>query len=294
MTPTDTATAIPIADDSTARGTSPHTQKHRAAPGMASRRYRRKRTHSPAGPPLSLNDLLKAADDDPAWRARAECRDAPALFFPSDSLSAAEAADAETEAKTACGRCPVEAICLADALARKPIPSHGIFGGMNPRERAWVRSASDEQIAELHEMAAALTAEELAALSGIEGPRPANRPAPSGNATRRPPSTTRRVAMLEALADGKPRPRPELIKRIAAGIAPEVADYWATHRKQSTSRAINWLIAQELDYLTRRLKAVDRIKVDGVEILRPHFEGVEAINELLELARRNPPSRLAA
>ncbi|MFJ9772721.1 WhiB family transcriptional regulator [Kitasatospora sp. NPDC101157] len=56
------------------------------------------------------------------------------LFFPDPEEMGTEAAEwAERRAKMMCAGCPVKSMCLADALERKE--SHGIFGGLNERER---------------------------------------------------------------------------------------------------------------------------------------------------------------
>ncbi|MFD7448278.1 WhiB family transcriptional regulator [Kitasatospora sp. NPDC059827] len=59
------------------------------------------------------------------------------LFFPDPEEMGTEAAEwAERRAKMLCAGCPVKSMCLADALERKE--PHGIFGGLNERERASV------------------------------------------------------------------------------------------------------------------------------------------------------------
>ncbi|MEU6967357.1 WhiB family transcriptional regulator [Kitasatospora aureofaciens] len=56
------------------------------------------------------------------------------LFFPDPEEMGPEAAEwAERRAKMMCAGCPVKSMCLADALERKE--PHGIFGGLNARER---------------------------------------------------------------------------------------------------------------------------------------------------------------
>ncbi|MER6302224.1 WhiB family transcriptional regulator [Kitasatospora sp. NPDC001539] len=67
-----------------------------------------------------------------------------ALFFPDpDEIGAAAAEWAERRAKMICAGCPVKSLCLADALERRE--PHGIFGGLNERERNRVlrRAARD-------------------------------------------------------------------------------------------------------------------------------------------------------
>ncbi|MEU6967390.1 WhiB family transcriptional regulator [Kitasatospora aureofaciens] len=65
----------------------------------------------------------------------AACKDSDTnLFFPEPEEMGAEAAEwAERRAKMICAGCPVKSMCLADALERRE--PHGIFGGLNERER---------------------------------------------------------------------------------------------------------------------------------------------------------------
>ncbi|MFJ8624260.1 WhiB family transcriptional regulator [Kitasatospora sp. NPDC093550] len=59
------------------------------------------------------------------------------LFYPDPEEMGAETAEwAERRAKMICAGCPVAAMCLADALERRE--PHGVFGGLNGRERAAV------------------------------------------------------------------------------------------------------------------------------------------------------------
>lgn len=73
------------------------------------------------------------------WRHRAACRDTdPELFHP----VATTGPDYEAQvaaAKAVCGRCPVTADCLAEALDRIP---HGIAGGLTEHERHALRIAA--------------------------------------------------------------------------------------------------------------------------------------------------------
>jgi len=72
------------------------------------------------------------------WRHHAACRDVdPELFFP--VATTGEAYDAQVAAaKAVCGRCRVQAQCLADAVARIP---DGIAGGLTEDERRALRAA---------------------------------------------------------------------------------------------------------------------------------------------------------
>ncbi|MFJ2191117.1 WhiB family transcriptional regulator [Kitasatospora sp. NPDC087861] len=66
----------------------------------------------------------------------AACADADTgLFYPDPDEIGPEAAEwAERRAKMICAGCPVQLLCLDDALERRE--PHGIFGGLNERERA--------------------------------------------------------------------------------------------------------------------------------------------------------------
>ncbi|MEV7770470.1 WhiB family transcriptional regulator [Kitasatospora sp. NPDC086791] len=75
------------------------------------------------------------------WGALGACCDEEIdgdLFYPV-SYTSPEGRDQVEEARKVCGRCPVAAACLQDALDRegqKDTKSrHGICGGRTPRER---------------------------------------------------------------------------------------------------------------------------------------------------------------
>jgi WhiB family redox-sensing transcriptional regulator len=69
---------------------------------------------------------VSAADFE--WLARAACASADLrLFFGEDF-------EAEAEAKAVCGTCSVRLRCLLWAMATST--EHGIYGGLNPEERA--------------------------------------------------------------------------------------------------------------------------------------------------------------
>ena len=74
------------------------------------------------------------------WRVQAECRlMPPELFFPKGET---DLAALETEAKSVCRGCPVKYDCLMAAIAIEQGDSsatHGIWGGMNERERRKLR-----------------------------------------------------------------------------------------------------------------------------------------------------------
>jgi WhiB family transcriptional regulator, redox-sensing transcriptional regulator len=72
---------------------------------------------------------------DVSWQARARCGGvAAALFFGPDGERPAEREIREARAAAVCARCPVRAQCLDYAL-RHSI-KHGIWGGLNPEQRA--------------------------------------------------------------------------------------------------------------------------------------------------------------
>ncbi|WP_078588504.1 MULTISPECIES: WhiB family transcriptional regulator [Streptomyces] len=65
----------------------------------------------------------------------AACADSDTnLFYPDPEEMGPETAEwAERRAKMICAGCPVKAMCLSDAMERRE--PHGIFGGLNERER---------------------------------------------------------------------------------------------------------------------------------------------------------------
>lgn len=76
---------------------------------------------------------LDSPRDD--WPERAACKDAdPDLFYPDRGDM-----NAIKQAKRICRRCPVQAECLADALARPAGDDYGICGGLSQRERLELR-----------------------------------------------------------------------------------------------------------------------------------------------------------
>lgn len=63
----------------------------------------------------------------PSWRDQAACRGVgPEVMFPSDGVGV-------IWAKRICAGCPVQAACLAYALAHRE--DHGVWGGTSERER---------------------------------------------------------------------------------------------------------------------------------------------------------------
>ncbi|WP_121257785.1 WhiB family transcriptional regulator [Nocardioides ferulae] len=78
----------------------------------------------PATPPQETVPPILAVDG--------ACADARVgdVFFEEDTYA---------EAAAVCGRCPVQAICLAYAL---PNESHGVWGGLTPEERRTARGGT--------------------------------------------------------------------------------------------------------------------------------------------------------
>lgn len=70
-----------------------------------------------------------------AWQERGRCRELDAeLFYPPlDTETAGQRQARELAAKAVCGTCPVQAECLAWALATNE--RFGVWGGKNEHER---------------------------------------------------------------------------------------------------------------------------------------------------------------
>ncbi|MFF1341085.1 WhiB family transcriptional regulator [Streptomyces sp. NPDC058290] len=79
------------------------------------------------------------------WEDDAPCREIGAAAFHPKGRGA-DLAAAEREAKAVCRRCPVADRCLALALEREGNADRynraGIWGGLNPQERAALRTAA--------------------------------------------------------------------------------------------------------------------------------------------------------
>lgn len=70
-----------------------------------------------------------------SWQDRAACRGMDALlFFGPDGEPRPEREIREAKAKAICASCPVQAQCLNYALENSI--KHGIWGGLNEKERA--------------------------------------------------------------------------------------------------------------------------------------------------------------
>lgn len=75
------------------------------------------------------------------WRDLAECRHHPtSWWFPPKPVTAQSIIETKN-AKTICGRCPVDLECIADAAAR--FEQYGIWGGLVPRRLGALRRAAD-------------------------------------------------------------------------------------------------------------------------------------------------------
>jgi len=75
---------------------------------------------------------------EPTWRRAAVCRrQSAAHFFAPARPEQKRAREArESVARSMCAVCPVQQACLEYSLAvREP---HGIWGGLNERERRWL------------------------------------------------------------------------------------------------------------------------------------------------------------
>jgi hypothetical protein len=88
--------------------------------------------------PATVRDELRA-EIAPGWGQQAAC--ASRCFDPDWWFASADD-ELQTVARDVCGTCPVRRSCLAYALvANEP---HGIWGGFDESERAWLRLALAE------------------------------------------------------------------------------------------------------------------------------------------------------
>lgn len=70
------------------------------------------------------------------WWERANCKGHDTdMWFPSD-----DGPNGYAYARRVCRRCPVQLECLTDALDRNS--THGMFGGLTPRERSQITNRS--------------------------------------------------------------------------------------------------------------------------------------------------------
>ena len=79
--------------------------------------------------------------DERTWQRSAACRGSAApLFFPPSRAESRSGRDTrEARAKAICATCPVCEPCLAEALRLQDV--HGIWGGLNERERRVLSAA---------------------------------------------------------------------------------------------------------------------------------------------------------
>lgn len=84
----------------------------------------------PPSAPSPVQVLLRAVAVRGSWWSDAACRGLGVDFFATD----------EAPAKAICARCIVRLDCLADAVERRD--RDGIWGGLNPRERAALKRAN--------------------------------------------------------------------------------------------------------------------------------------------------------
>lgn len=85
---------------------------------------------------LLLGELGFTTPGVAGWRADAACVSSdPELFYPVGSGPVAR--QQTIEAKRVCSGCPVQALCLADAMASEdPALRWGVVGGVSAPERA--------------------------------------------------------------------------------------------------------------------------------------------------------------
>lgn len=82
-----------------------------------------------------MHDLQHLMSASARWSESAACSTVSAdLFFDNDGETREEREIRERAAKAVCAQCPVLDVCLDFAVDRPGI--HGLWGGMNGRERA--------------------------------------------------------------------------------------------------------------------------------------------------------------
>jgi len=87
-------------------------------------------------------------DTDHDWMQDANCKGQGHLFYPLDAEGqvgmTAEAHANIQQAKALCAKCPVRELCLDYAIRNDE--KHGIWGGMNRRERVAFAMTGEEQL----------------------------------------------------------------------------------------------------------------------------------------------------
>jgi WhiB family redox-sensing transcriptional regulator len=76
------------------------------------------------------------------WQEGAACQRLPAGFESADFYPENRRSAAAKLAKQFCGVCPIRMACLEWGLQNEP--HHGIWGGLDPYERRWLRNPTTE------------------------------------------------------------------------------------------------------------------------------------------------------
>ena len=157
------------------------------------------------------------------------------LFWPDVRQDLEDLAEVERRAKAAtahlCDSCPVAGECLEFGIESDSV---GVFGGATTEERQALAALSDDARRRLADVRDADALEVAAAVYATRGPDERDRAGLSAaaiqavwgvsRATARSwrvgdPAPSTNSAVLEALADGKPRPRDEVIAEVAEVVA---------------------------------------------------------------------------
>ncbi len=79
--------------------------------------------------------------DAPAWMWKAACRNVSTnVFFGDTAVDVAVA-------RRFCDACPVDAECLAYALAKDGTEAHGVYAGLTGKERTAIRRSRQREAA---------------------------------------------------------------------------------------------------------------------------------------------------
>lgn len=93
-----------------------------------------------------MRDLKLLMSASAEWSESAACSTVSAgLFFDADGETREEREERERAAKAVCAKCPALAVCLDFAVERPGL--HGLWGGMNGRERAAERRRRNRTVA---------------------------------------------------------------------------------------------------------------------------------------------------